>query len=176
MLLGMFPPWLYFTQHVLLLAVPPKAGGGSGETAHQAAEDLGGAESLPEAAREVGKHELQGDQESLHQLPPPFHHHRHHHHRHRQCFENMHLRSTLCKPHLRWGLPADSPTKDLLFSPKVNLALLQHSQLQTFDFRKDDPASRLLRNTWPWQKVCGVRCQLGRPGVQQDCWSNHLQV
>ena len=54
-----------FPQHVLLFAVSPEAGGGSRETAHKAAEDIGGAESLPEAAREVGKHELQGDQEPL---------------------------------------------------------------------------------------------------------------
>ena len=71
-----------FPQHVLLFAVSPEAGGGSRETAHKAAEDIGGAESLPETAREVGKHELQGDQESLQELPLLFQHHCHYQHCH----------------------------------------------------------------------------------------------
>ena len=43
-------------------------------------------------------------------------------------------------------------------------------------FRKNNPASRLLRNTRPREKVCGVRGQLGGPSLKQDCWSNYLQV
>ena len=41
--------------------MPPEAGTGFGETTHEAAEDIGGAERLSEAARKVGKDELQGD-------------------------------------------------------------------------------------------------------------------
>ena len=43
-----------------LVTVPPEAGAGPGKTTHQTSEDSGGVEGLPEAAREVGKDELQG--------------------------------------------------------------------------------------------------------------------
>ena len=50
-----------FHLKIFLFAVPPEAGTGFGETTHEAAEDIGGAERLSEAARKVGKDELQGD-------------------------------------------------------------------------------------------------------------------
>ena len=65
-----------FHLKIFLFAVPPEAGTGFGETAHEAAEDIGGAERLSEAARKVGKDELQGDlHHSHHQLPLLFHQH-----------------------------------------------------------------------------------------------------
>ena len=62
-----------FHLKIFLFAVPPEAGTGFGETAHEAAEDIGGAERLSEAARKVGKDELQGD--LLHSHHPFFHQH-----------------------------------------------------------------------------------------------------
>ena len=49
-----------------LVTVPPEAGAGPGKTTHQTSEDSGGVEGLPEAAREVGKDELQGHNHSHH--------------------------------------------------------------------------------------------------------------
>ena len=64
-----FCPNFKLGEKVLILvffAVPPKAGAGFGETTHKAAENLGGAERLPEAAREMGKDELKGDRNPKH--------------------------------------------------------------------------------------------------------------